>query len=363
MKKDPTALYYLISKSKSEPDEQAILDALAISDIDAVGVEEIGANALDEAAAKGYLNVVKLLLANRADMYAADCYGSMPIHYAAKKGRYEIVKYFLDQGMDPNITYRAYMKPFFNEVPNYSLTTPLHSAVYSGSLETVQLLIEHGADVNAKNQNGCTPLFFAVRAGHAPIIELLLDNGADINASVASGGTPIFEARNYQIFKLLSDRGAKVNVTTKNGSTPLFDAVERKDIKTIKFLLNNGADINTKAENNNITALKEACAGSKEFLEKVLQYLHTKMNRENKSHEFYAVVAELKDIPDMQYGEGILDLLSSIQPLAKNAVTDSPTPSVASQIAAMGFIGQDRKPKTEQRTKTDSTANPDGPKL
>ncbi len=73
--------------------------------------------------------------------------------------------------------------------------TPLHEAAAMGHLEVARLLLERGADVNAKNKHGFTPLHFAAGIGHTDVAKLLLEHGADVNAKDEHGRTPADIAR------------------------------------------------------------------------------------------------------------------------------------------------------------------------
>ena len=62
----------------------------------------------------------------------------------------------------------------------------MHSLIWAavfGHRETVELLIEKGADINAKNEgeDKCTPLIWASRNGHREVVELLIAKGADVD--------------------------------------------------------------------------------------------------------------------------------------------------------------------------------------
>jgi hypothetical protein len=62
---------------------------------------------------------------------------------------------------------------------NNAENTPLHVAAAYGHLDTAEFLINHGADINAKNEDGWTPLHVAVFNGHLALVKLLLEKGAD----------------------------------------------------------------------------------------------------------------------------------------------------------------------------------------
>lgn len=78
--------------------------------------------------------------------------------------------------------------------------TRLIRAAKDGNITTIQKLIDRGADINAKNENGWTALFYAAVTGHEMVVRLLLDRGADINAEDKEGWTALSwaDARGYK---------------------------------------------------------------------------------------------------------------------------------------------------------------------
>lgn len=87
---------------------------------------------------------------------------------------------------------------------------PLHTAILEGQLEAVALLIDNGADLNARNYRGCTPLHVAVHHGDEEIVGLLLESAeVDIIADDDGGYTPLHTAidmGNRYIIDMLVDR-------------------------------------------------------------------------------------------------------------------------------------------------------------
>ena len=91
--------------------------------------------------------------------------------------------------------------------------TALHYAAFFGGPEAARVLVGHGADVTAyaDNELGVHPLNSAVAAGQRETVELLLEAGADANAPTRSGHTPLDVALangDDEIVELLRARGA-----------------------------------------------------------------------------------------------------------------------------------------------------------
>ncbi len=136
--------------------------------------------------------------------------------------------------------------------------TQLFYAVYKGHLEIVKLLLEKGANVNAKDKYGDTPLLRATKQRHLEIVKLLLDKGADVNEKDKYGDTPLLSAveiDHLEIVKLLLEKGANVNAKNMNGYTPLMRATENGHLEMVKLLLDRGANVNEKNKNNYETSL------------------------------------------------------------------------------------------------------------
>jgi ankyrin repeat protein len=74
--------------------------------------------------------------------------------------------------------------------------TPLHTVCTWGNVESVKLLLEAGAKVNALGDRGSTPLFNAVMGENLEVVNLLLASGADIEARTVDGRSAIEFAEN-----------------------------------------------------------------------------------------------------------------------------------------------------------------------
>ena len=88
--------------------------------------------------------------------------------------------------------------------------TPLHYASAYGRLDIVQLLVDHGADVNATQQHLWTTLHLASSYGYLGIARLLLDRGANVDARNEDGLTACQVAGKEEVIQLFSDYGVRV---------------------------------------------------------------------------------------------------------------------------------------------------------
>ena len=109
-------------------------------------------------------------------------------------------------------------------------------------------LLEHGANIETRDETGRTALMAAVSRGRADIVRLLLDRHANLNAQDREGDTPLIyslmDRPHADIARLLVTRGANVKTIDRHGATPLAWAARRGELSLIKMLLARGADVN-----------------------------------------------------------------------------------------------------------------------
>jgi ankyrin repeat protein len=138
-----------------------------------------------QAACRGnHLGIVALLLASNALVNPPSITGETPLHVAVQFGSVELVRLLLDHKADIEA----------KEYP--SDERPLHRAAFYGKTETVRLLLERGAKLDVKdNQFGWTALHNAAYGGRTEVTKLLLEKGANVNARGELGQTPLDVAR------------------------------------------------------------------------------------------------------------------------------------------------------------------------
>jgi len=147
-------------------------------------------------------------------------------------------------------------------------STPLHFAAALGVEEVVAVLLRHGAEVNAVDDGKRTPLMSAVTFGMDPdlgfesagfektearrlaVTQLLLKSGARVDQRDSGGTTALGHAttagHSKEITELLVNAGADVNSRSVDNITPLHGAAFSRDLQTIRFLVEHGADVTIK---------------------------------------------------------------------------------------------------------------------
>lgn len=117
--------------------------------------------------------------------------------------------------------------------------TALHRAAFYGRVDTAELLIEYGADVNAKDrQFGSTPAHTAAAKGALEVLKVLLDGGADPNAG-SDFGQPLHLAAWYghlRTVAMLVSRGADIDVQNSDGLTPREVAMQQDHEHVVHLL-------------------------------------------------------------------------------------------------------------------------------
>ncbi|MES2522110.1 MAG: ankyrin repeat domain-containing protein [Gemmatimonadota bacterium] len=140
-----------------------------------------------EAAALGDATGLRAILlaetANAVSSFSSD--GWTPLHLAGFFGQHEAAELLLDRGASLDTLSR-----------NSTANTPLHAALAGRVNDAlVRLLVERGAEVNARGAHGYTPLHLAASRGAEALVMLLLVHGADAHAMTDDGKTPADIAR------------------------------------------------------------------------------------------------------------------------------------------------------------------------
>jgi ankyrin repeat protein len=176
----------------------------------------------------GDLDQIKRHIYWGTDINQADSQGETPLHVAARRARLIIARELLKNGADPN-------------AKNAAGKTPLRVALGEGKTQLAEVLFEQGARDDPQEL-----LFALARAGvdDRDSLALLVQRGADVNATNEAGLTPLHIAvldGQRLLTKRLIDLGADVDVADDHGRTPLSIATEKGDRAIIDLLERFGA--------------------------------------------------------------------------------------------------------------------------
>jgi uncharacterized protein len=271
--------------------------------------EPSGETLLMMAAQTGVLPVVqKLLHVGVAVDTREPAYGQTALMFAARAGHAGVVAALLKAGAQPNVATAVGATPAFvapNSVPGFGFgvgilrggvpadrgrreptpggMTPLHYAARHNHVTVATLLLQAGANINAREANEITPLLMAISNDSIAAAHFLLSHGGDVNGADWYGRSPLWEAVNVrnlymhnatfksgidrapvlELIKALLAAGANVNARTKEtppfrhhlleitgslewvdftGQTPFLTAALAGDVTVMKLLLAQGAD-------------------------------------------------------------------------------------------------------------------------
>ena len=159
---------------------------------------------------------------------------------ACKEGRLDDVKRLVDEGVPLNRRY--YSATWFNRV------SPLWNVCWCDHVEVVRFLLDSGADPNYGRDPPLSELCSYPKSNYLAIAQLLLERGADVNAKDPDGWTPLMRAfvrkePPIALLELLIGKGARVNVASKNDFNALFYAVHSYHVEAAFWLLENGSAV------------------------------------------------------------------------------------------------------------------------
>ena len=253
---------------------------LASRYLDAIDNKEVGETALMRAKTAEH---TKLLLEKGADVNAKDIYGWTALMRAKTA---EQTKLLIDHGADVNAKTTTnninFMLRWLKGLCSYARLSS-HAERDCARLAHLYSDVDKGI--------GETALMCAQTAEQT---KLLLENGADVNAKNKFGETALMRAKTAEQTKLLIDHGADVNAKDKYGRTALMFAADRGNIEQIKLLIDAGADVNAKDDNGK-TAL-DLLPNSVKYLRQrmLLKKAKRKLVKEKEKEIFFGAIADMK---------------------------------------------------------------------
>ncbi|MBN3296933.1 ANK1 protein, partial [Amia calva] len=210
------------------------------------------------AARNGHVRIIEILLDHGAPIQAKTKNGLSPIHMAAQGDHLDCVRLLLQ--------YNA-------EIDDITLDhlTPLHVAAHCGHHRMGKVLLDKGAKPNARALNGFTPLHIACKKNHMRVMDLLLKHSASLEAVTEPSLSPLPLYLSLSIS--LSVGGVYVRVAgTQKVETPLHMASRAGHTDVAQFLLQNKAQVDAKAKDDQTPLHCAARMGHKELVKLLLEH-------------------------------------------------------------------------------------------
>ncbi|XP_041117078.1 poly [ADP-ribose] polymerase tankyrase-2-like isoform X3 [Polyodon spathula] len=285
----------------SEKSHNDVVEVLVKHEAKVNALDHLGQTALHRAAHCGHLQTIRLLLSAGCDPLIVSLQG-----FSASQMGNENVQQVLQEGVlignsDSDRQLLEAAKSGDSEVVKKlctlqnvncrdiegRLSTPLHFAAGYNRVAVVEYLLQHGADVHAKDKGGLVPLHNACSYGHYEVAELLVTHGAVVNVADLWRFTPLHEAAakgKYEICKLLLQHGADPIKKNRDGNTPL-DLVKDGDtdiqdllragynnLEVAEYLLQHGAEVNSQDKGGLIPLHNAASYGHVDVAALLIKY-------------------------------------------------------------------------------------------
>jgi ankyrin repeat protein len=236
------------------------------------------------AAREGDVEVAKVMLDAGVDINQTDVDGTSGLVVGIMNKQYTFAKLLLNRGANPNVTDvkgRAALYAAIDARNEDWSALPMRKEMDRlPSMDLIQAILAHGADVNAKLMHnlpgrsgmdygdialdeGTTPFMRAARSGDAATLRILLAAGADPKVTTKDGNNALLfaagigyrdkqtqgtDAQALEAVKLCMEQGLDLTQTNNKGETVLHGAASRGSDLLVKFLVEQGAKLDVKSK-------------------------------------------------------------------------------------------------------------------
>jgi len=213
----------------------------------------------------GRIEIVRFLLENGVNLTKRKNGIAILTACNARCPRPKIVQLLLNYGLDVNYMLKVSKINALHKVciKHFGMGHVLTDTVIRKKLETIEILVKAGIDINSQNNRGNTALHYAHDDTHIDVVKLLVAKGIDMNIQNIKGHTVlhnVFLRTQEKVVRFLLQAGIDPNIQDELGNTVLhISCIFRKNPKMVKFLLRTKIDVNRQNKLGD-TALSCACS-------------------------------------------------------------------------------------------------------
>jgi ankyrin repeat protein len=223
---NPVRTVSLLLKSGADPNESNMF----------------GTTSLMAAASMANYEIVRLLIENKTSVDLRDTEGKTALMYAVISTIEELIDSLIHLRLvSSTVKLTDFMTP--------SMLVLLKPRFEPQKELCVNVLIENGADIRAKDKKGISILIHAARTGNLNVVKNLVGHGAGIHMKSPRGITALYAAAingHTEIADFLISEGADIDVRLNDGETPLMAAVWNGQVDMVDLLLKKGANVHAK---------------------------------------------------------------------------------------------------------------------
>lgn|GEM_PF-3714626 len=247
--------------------------------------------------------------------------------WASGAGHLDVVDLLLQSGADANA------RDQFDR-------TALMASLEGESFDVAKRLLGLGVEINVQDDSGRTALIWAAQKNQADMVRRLLDGGAKLQPRDKLGASALLHSvYPSDVNRMLLDRGADVNVAWTSGKTPLMAASESGQDDYVALLLANGADADAEMVNGTTALILASLHGHVSVVQLLLD-AGAKINHTN-DYQHSALTAALQtertDIVNLLLSKGAKDGQSVRSPKAGIMLSDVTEPAIPKKSVAPKF--------------------------